>query len=185
MNLLPGPKGLGSADDIARAAKSVENSAENVVASNLRREGRGIGSGAALSSAARGLSGTAIVSPTRVEAFLVKNGFTRPDAKSFVGSFEGPITARIVRSSEDFLRYTGSPTSTGSFLTKTRFADPTSAIEGLHLSPYGNPAAYVQKVTSSGRSIVFEGAIKNGGIGISQTVIHNRGAFKFGIGQGF
>lgn len=137
------------------------------------------------SNLARGLSGTSVVSPARAEAFLVKNGFDAADAKSFIGSFDGPITARIVRPGEDFLRYTGNPNSTGSFLTKTRFGSPGSAVDGLYLGPYGNPATYVQTVTSSGRSIVLEGAIKNGGAGVGQTVIHNRGEFTFGPGVGF
>lgn len=173
-------------DDLRPAAEGLGGLAVGGVAARSAGVSRSVGGvGAAESNIARGLRGTSVVSPARAESFLVKNGFSPADAKDFIGSFDGPITARIVRPGEDFLRYTGNPTSTGSFLTKSRFSNPASAVDGLYLSPYGNPATYVQTVTSSGRSIVLEGAIKNGGSGVGQTVIHNRGAFTFGVGQGF
>ncbi|MGJ3628984.1 hypothetical protein AB5I41_22855 [Sphingomonas sp. MMS24-JH45] len=63
----------------------------------------------------RGLRGSSVVSAERADVFLVKNGFTSARAQEFIGSFDGPITARIVRPGEDFLRYTDYAGSSGSF----------------------------------------------------------------------
>jgi hypothetical protein len=129
-----------------------------------------------------GLRTSALISGERAEAFLVKNGFSADRAKDFVASFNGPITARLVRPGEDFFRYTDAPESTGSFLTKTQFANPPAAVDGLYLGPYGNNATFVQSVGSTGRSIVLEGNIANGGVGIRQSVVVNRDTFQFGTG---
>jgi len=129
-----------------------------------------------------GLRTSAVISAERAESFLTKSGVSAARAKDFVESFDGPITARLVRSGEDFSRYTDVPQSTGSFLTKTQFANPAAAVDGLYLGPYGNGATLVQSVSSTGRSIVLEGGVANGGAGIRQTLVVNRGAFQFGTG---
>jgi hypothetical protein len=43
----------------------------------------------------------------------------------------------------------------------------------------------MQPVTASGRNIVIEGGIKNGGAGVRQTLIIDRDVFKFGEGKGY
>jgi hypothetical protein len=126
-----------------------------------------------------------VVSAERAEEFLLKNGFGAERARNFLGSFDGPITARIVEPGETFLRYTDVASSRGSFLTTTQFASPAEAVEGLYLGPYGNNASLVQPVTASGRNIVLEGGIQNGGVGVRQTLIIDRGAFQFGEGRGY
>ena len=137
------------------------------------------------SNAARGLSGTSVVSPARAEAYLIKNGMSLVKARAFIDSFDGPITARIVRPGEDFVRYFDEPFSTGSFLGKTRFSSSNEAIDALALEGFPNLATSVQRVTSTGRTIVFEGGIKGGGPGVIQTVIPNQNAFFFGPGVGY
>jgi hypothetical protein len=129
-----------------------------------------------------GLRTSTAISAERAEAYLIKSGVPAARAKDFVESFDGPISARLVRSGEDFFRYTDVPQSTGSFLTKTQFANPTSAVEGLYLGPYGNSATFVQSVGSTGRSIVLEGGVANGGAGVKQTLVVNRGVFQYGTG---
>ena len=133
-----------------------------------------------------GLRTSTVVSAERAEAFLLKNDFPAVRAKDFVNSFEGPITARLVRSGEDWLRYTDVADSKGSFLTKTQFYTPDEAVRGLYLLPeFNNRATLVQGVSSSGRSIVLEGAVKNGGPGIRQTLIIDRDKFYIGTGSGY
>lgn len=132
--------------------------------------------------AARGLSSSSVVSPARAKAFLVKNGFSPEKARGFIESFEGPITARIVRPGEDFVRYFDEPFSTGNFLGKTRFSSPSEAVDALALRGFPNKATSVQPVTSTGRTIVLEGGIRGGQTGVRQTVIHNQNAFFFGPG---
>lgn len=132
-----------------------------------------------------GLARSAVVSAERAEEFLLKNGIGAERARNFLGSFDGPITARIVEPGETFLRYTDVASSRGSFLTTTQFASPSEAVEGLYLGPYGNNASLVQPITASGRSIVLEGGIQNGGVGVRQTLIIDRGAFQFGEGRGY
>ena len=100
-------------------------------------------------------------------------------------SFNGPITARLVRLGEDFLRYTDIADSKGSFLTKTIFPSPAAAVDGLYLGPYGNNASLMQPVTSSSRNIMFEGGVANGGAGVQQSPIINRGAFHIGRSVGY
>jgi hypothetical protein len=109
---------------------------------------------------------------------------TEDRAADFVASFDGPITVRLVRPGENFLRYTDVADSKGSFLTTTQFANPSEEVDGLYLGPYGNGATLVQPVTSVGRSIVLEGGVANGGAGIQQTLIVNRNAFEIGLGKG-
>jgi len=133
-----------------------------------------------------GLRTSTVVSADRAEAFLLKNDFPAARAKDFVDSFDGPITARLVRSNEDWLRYTDVANSKGSFLTKTQFATPDEAVRGLYLLPeFNNNATLVQGVSSTGRSIVLEGAVKNGGPGIRQTLVIDRDKFYFGTGKGY
>ena len=133
----------------------------------------------------RGLSAKSVVSQARAEAFLIKNGISAEKAADYISSFDGPITARIMRQGEVSLRYTGNPNSTGNFLTKTLFDSPASAIDGLYLAPYGNSANYLQSVTALRSNIVFEGAVKNGAPQVDQILIHTQGAFKFNTGQGY
>lgn len=113
------------------------------------------------------------------------NGMSADRAADYVASFDGPITTRTVDPGESFLRYTDSANSTGSFLTTTQFANPSAAVDGLYLAPYGNGASLVQPVTSIASSPVLEGGILNGAPGVQQTVIANRGAFYFGTGVGY
>ena len=134
---------------------------------------------------AAGLRRSAVISSERAEQFLVENGYSAERARNFLSSFDGPITARIAESGEGLLRYTDLGSSRGSFLTTTQFGTSAEAVEGLHLEPWGNGASFVQEVTTSGRSIVLEGAIRNGGSGIRQTLIVDRSVFEFGIGKGY
>lgn len=129
-----------------------------------------------------GLRTSTVISNSRAESFLLKQGMSADRAADFVASFDGPITARMARSGEDFLRYTDVADSKGSFLTKTAFANPASAVDGLYLGPYGDSASLMQPVTSVSRSIVLEGAVAKGGAGIMQTLIVNRNAFHIGTG---
>ena len=133
--------------------------------------------------AENGLSRSAVVSTERAEQLLIKYGRTAEQAKDYVASFNGPITARIVSPGENFLRYTDVATSKGSFLTKSVFGSPVEAVEGLYLKPYGNSASLLQDVTASGRSIILEGGVANGSA--QQSLIVNRNAFQFGTGTGF
>ena len=129
-----------------------------------------------------GLRTSATISADRAKEFMIKNGMSADRAADFASSFDGPITARLVRPGEDFHRYTDTANSTGSFLTKTQFTNPAAAVDGLYLGPYGNTASLAQPVTSVGRSIVLEGGIANGGAGIQQSLVINRNAFQFGTG---
>lgn len=126
-----------------------------------------------------------MVSAERAETFLVKHGVRPETAKSYVAELDGPITARLVRPNEDFLRYFDAPKEQGSFLTKTAFDSPSSAITGLNLAPFGNNASLVQPVTSTGRTILLEAGIKNGGNGVRQFLIYDRSVFKFGTGVSY
>lgn len=104
------------------------------------------------------------------------------DIASHIGSFEGQISVRLVPKGEQWLRYTDEAASAGRYLTKTRFTDSSSAVEGLFLKPYGNNATIIQDVVSVRRSFVLEGGVANGGSGISQTFVTNRQTFSFGLG---
>ncbi len=130
-----------------------------------------------------GLRTSTVVSAERAQQFMVKSGFPPNRAAGFLDSIDGPITARLVRPGEQFGRYAGKPTGEGSFLTKSVFGSPSQAQDALYLRPFNNPATYRQPVTSTGRSIVIEGGIKNGAPGVRQTIIINRGAFGFGTGE--
>jgi len=144
----------------------------------------GLSRGASAARAANGgLRSSAAVSAARAEQYMVQEGLGAARAKDFVSSFDGPITARLVRPGETFLRYTDVADSSGSFLTKSVFTTSNEAVQALFLGPYGNSASLAQNVTSVGRSIVFEGAILNGTA--QQTLIINRGMFQFGIGVRF
>lgn len=133
-----------------------------------------------------GLRTSTTITAERAQEFLIKNHFSPESASGFVGSFDGPITARLVRPGENFGRFTGKPHGSGSFLTKSIFSNPAEAVGALRLGPYGNPATYRQPVVSSGRSIVLEGVIKDGvPPGTRQTLIIDQDAFKFGAGVSF
>ena len=137
-----------------------------------------------VTSTKTGLRTSTVISAERAEAFLLKNDFSAARAKDFVDSFEGPITARLARSSEDWLRYTDVADSNGRFLTKTQFSTPSEAVRDLYLLPeFNNRATLVQGVSSTGRSIVLEGAVKNGGAGIKQTLVVDLEKFYFGTGK--
>lgn len=129
-----------------------------------------------------GLRTSTVVSSDRAEAFLIKHGVKPESAASYIAELDGPITARIVRPGEDFLRYFDAPKDQGSFLTKTVFDSPESAARGLNLEPFGNRAAFVQPVTSTGRTILLEAGIKDGGAGVRQYLIYDRSVFQFGNG---
>jgi RHS repeat-associated protein len=144
---------------------------------------RGTSIPAASVAAKTGLSRSAVVSTERAEQLLIKYGRNAEEAKDYVASFNGPITARIVSPGESFLRYTDVATSKGSFLTKSVFGSPAEAVEGLYLKPYGNSASLLQDVSASGRSIILEGGVANGSA--QQSLIVNRNAFQFGTGTGF
>jgi len=129
------------------------------------------------------LRSSTVVSTERAKEFLLKNDFPASRADDFLDSFDGPITARLVRPGEEFGRFSGQPGGAGSFLTKSIFETPDQAVDALFLKPFGNPATFRQSVVSTQRSIVLEGLIKNGAPpGTTQSVIINRGAFEFGTG---
>ncbi len=88
------------------------------------------------------------------------------------------IILKGVEKGQVFLRYSNTATDKGSFLTTTRFSSPSAAVEGLYLAPYGNTAQYVQKVTTTQRTMVLQGGVANGGAGVNQTLMINREAFK-------
>ena len=143
----------------------------------------GAGLAGKASGASAGLRTSTVVSAERAEAFLIKNGVKPETAKAYLAEVEGPITARLVRPGESFLRYYDFPKASGDFLTKTQFTNPSAAIDGLNLGSYGNNATLVQSVTSINRNIVIEGGIKNGSQGVTQTlIIPNRSAYSFGVG---
>ena len=58
-------------------------------------------------------------------------------------------------------------------------------MQGLYLGPYGNSATFIQDVTAGSRTIVLEGGVRNGGVGVRQTLIINRDAFQFGKAAGY
>ncbi|HEY0199051.1 MAG TPA: putative Ig domain-containing protein [Rhodanobacter sp.] len=132
-----------------------------------------------------GLRSSAVISSDRAESFLIKNGIEPDFAKSYIAEMDGDITARLVRPNEDFLRYFDAPKDQGSFLTKTVFDSPSSAVDGLNLGPYGNKADLVQTVTSKGRTIILEAGVKNGGADVRQFLIHDRSVFEFSPGRNY
>ncbi len=132
-----------------------------------------------------GLSRSAVISAERANQILVNRlGLSVESADSYVASFEGPVTARIAEPGNQWPRYTGNPSSEGSFLADELFGNPEQAMDALNIRLYGNPATFRQTVTATGRSIVLEGAIK-GSIppGVRQTVITDRSKFEFSIGE--
>jgi len=139
---------------------------------------------ASITSFSGGLSGSRLVSRDTVIDYLTsdKVRFDLDRAKSFVNSFEGDITARIMRPGESRLRYLDSDHGQGSFLTSTAFASSVDASKGLYLSPYLNTALTRQVVTAQQRSIVFEGLVRDGGRNVMQTVITDQSKFVFGPG---
>jgi len=124
------------------------------------------------------------LSKADAQEYLMKRGVAEQTAKSYVDSFEGPITLRPVEKGETFLRYCDDPSGRGSFLTETKYDSPKEAIEGLHLEPYGNTAKSVQKVTATDDTFVLQGGVKNGNPpGAIQSVITDRSKFMFSTGN--
>ena len=135
----------------------------------------------------RGLSRTSIITEEHANELLIRKvGLTFEESNSFVASFDGPVTASIAEPGEQWLRYTGTAGSKGSFLTKVKFGNAAEAVDALNLRPWGNPANLRQTVTATGRSIILEGRIK-GSIppDVKQTVIVERGKFEFSTGEPF
>lgn len=64
----------------------------------------------------------------------------------------------------------------------TRCSQTLVAVEGLYLSPYGNFAEVKQFVVVRRPTIVFDGPVNHGSPGVTQTLILNRSAFRFGLG---
>jgi len=122
-----------------------------------------------------------VVSVNEAKCILTKNGFSPNIAKDFIGSFDGQINSRLINSGEKFLRYTDSPNSQGNFLSKYVFDDSRNSVASLNLTPYNNQAKYVQVVTAIQDSIALEGRVAGGSV--RQTLITNRKAFKFDIGE--
>jgi RHS repeat-associated protein len=135
--------------------------------------------------ATRGLARSAVVSPARAEELLRKYGASPKQARNFVTSFEGPITARIVETGEKFGRFTGDAESKGHFLTKSAFASPAEAKQALGLQKFSNPATLHQEVAAGSRTVVLEGGIKGGRKGVRQSLIVDHSKFNFGKGEGF
>jgi RHS repeat-associated protein len=134
-----------------------------------------------------GLRKAATVSQEKAQEYLINKLNTSVDeAKSFVDAFDGNITVEIVEKGETFLRYTDKPTSKGRWLTDRLFKTPEEAVKALHLEPYGNNAMLVQTVRSTGRSLVFRGAIKNGAKGVEQVFILSEDPiFEFTMGMSY
>ncbi len=129
----------------------------------------------------------AAVPISRVDAInlLMKNGLSADRATDFIDSFDGPLTVRNTNPGETFFRYTDVANSKGSFLTKSPFATPAEASDGLYLGPYGNTASLRQTVTVAQSTQVIEGGVANGRPGIRQSLIVNRNDFQFGPGVGY
>jgi hypothetical protein len=123
------------------------------------------------------------VSNRAAGALLRLKGVGGDDVGAYINSFEGQISVRFAPKGEGWFRYTDRAASQGDFLAKTRFANSEAAVANLHLEKYNNFASLRQDVTSIKRSLVLEGGIKNGGTDITQTLITNRKAFTFGLGQ--
>ena len=113
-----------------------------------------------------------------------RSGYSEARAKDFVSSFEGPITASISRPGSGYLRYLDSPEGSGSFLTRNEFFSPVDARKGLNLDPAftRNLATTRQTVTSTERSIIFEGNVRGGSPGVQQILAPNKATFEFGPG---
>ncbi len=116
---------------------------------------------------------------------LVSQGLSKADAADYIASFSGPITSRAVQKGETFIRYSDQIGDKGSFMTKSTFSTPQSAIDALYLSPYGNSATFIQTVTATKSSIVLEGGVAYGGKGINQALMTNRDAFSISAGTKF
>ena len=101
-------------------------------------------------------------------------------ARSFVGSFEGDITARKTRPGVQRMRYLDSDSGRGSCLTSTDFYSPVDAYHGLYLAPWKRLGLTRQVVVNRERALVFEGLVKDGRPGASQTLITDLDRFDFG-----
>lgn len=140
---------------------------------------------AAAESTSIGLGSSRVVSPETVRSYLVdRMGWSEARAVAYIDSFEGPITARISRPGESYLRYFDGESGEGNFVTRNEFFSPVDARGGLNLDPdlTANLATSQQAVTSTQRSIVFEGGVRDGGFGVRQTLITDRMKFLFGPG---
>ena len=80
-----------------------------------------------------------------------------------------------------YLRYLDGTEGSGNFLTRSEFFSPIDARRGLNLDPALTPntAMSQQAVISTQRSIVFEGAVRDGTVGVEQTVITDKSKFMF------
>ena len=137
------------------------------------------------STAAVGLSSSRVVAPETVERYLIERANWSPvRARGYVDSFEGSISARISRPGEQNLRYFDGAEGSGNFLTRSEFFSPVDARKALNLDPALTPnlARSRQVVTTTERNIVFEGLVREGGLGIRQTVITDKNKFQFGPG---
>jgi RHS repeat-associated protein len=124
-----------------------------------------------------------IVSASDVEAHLLANGYSAEEAAAFADSFEGPITARMTETGEQFVRYSKTAGTRGNFLTDTVFESPDAAMDALNLRPFGNTAGVRQMVFANSPSMVFEGQVADGTA--AQTLVVDKGAFTFGLGVVF
>jgi hypothetical protein len=131
----------------------------------------------------KGLRRNAVISRKRAIEYLKKTGWKSSQARRHISSFKGPITARIIRPGERYLRYGDKPKGSragGRFLTKSRFQKPRDAVNALHLRPYGNRALRRQEVVATKLTIVLEGGINKGGPSARQQLLPKRSAWRFG-----
>jgi len=129
-------------------------------------------------------AGRLALSREEAEYYLVRNGWQPRTAADYVSSFSTgqPIKTRIVGAGETWWRYTDHPEYAGSFLTRTLFDNADDAVAALRLGPYANQATFLQAVTASEATVVFEGGINGGWPWVSQTMIVDRSAFNYGPG---
>jgi hypothetical protein len=120
----------------------------------------------------------------RVAGYLAKKGMAAEKSRRVALSFGGPVNARIAEKGESFVRYANQAGSKGSFLTDRLFPTGPDAVRELFLAPYGTRAVVRQMVRTMRPSIVIEGSIANGGVGVTQTLTTDSGAFKYGLGAG-
>jgi RHS repeat-associated protein len=123
-------------------------------------------------------AGKTPVSTDTIIYYLRGLGWSLERATSYALSFEGPTSLRVVMPGERFFRYSDGKKVTGSFLTDRPFATPEDAVNGLHLSAYGNGATRVQTVIAKKPTLVFEGGVYNGSA--TQQLVLNSRAFSWG-----
>ena len=89
----------------------------------------------------------------------------------------------MVESGESFYRYSDAKIGAGGFLTQEAFLSADDAAEALFTKTFNNFATRRQAVLATKSSLVLEGGIRDGRVGIAQTLILDRNAFVFGIGR--